>query len=306
MNIIEPDIRCYDYETVVGGISDKIYPTRFSLSKNVSVKNQVVDGEEISACAGCAIATVAEYIWGEEFSEGWAYSKFRSDSYNEPGLYLSVALDIWRKIGIVPKADFDTLAEMPDIKNLVDKFPELLDIAKKFCIGGHADINYADKEKRDIAIKDALSKPKEIALIASSGTYFTGNHAFVIDGWDDGKGTYTYQNSYGKEFGDNGHGEIPKSKIDAVYAVFADNFILPFKDVDKTRWSFKHIQNMYMSGVIKGATADTFNPEGYITREEAAAMLDRHSEKDDETNRRIYKLIYEMFNMLKNLINKKR
>lgn len=305
MNIFEPDIRSYDYETVVGGISEKIYPARFVLSKKVSVKNQVVDDKEIWACGACAIATIAEYIWGKEFSEGFAYSKFRSDSFNERGLYLTVALDVWRKIGIVPKADFDTLAEMPIIKALVDKFPELLDISKNFCIGGYADLNYADKNKRDAAIKDALSRPSEIALLASSETFFGANHAFVIKGWDDEKGKYIYQNSYGEEFGDNGCGEIPKNKIDAVFAIFADEFILPFKDVEKTRWSFKHIQNMYMSGIINGKTPDTFNPEGYITREEVAAMLDRHSQKEDETNRRIYKLIYEMFNMLKNLINKK-
>ena len=220
-------------------------------------------------------------------------------------LYLTIALDMWRKLGIVPKSDFDMLAEMPIIKEIVEKFPELLDIAKYFCICGYANLNYANKEKRDAAVKDALSKPEAIALVASSSSYFGAGHAFVINGWDDEKGVYLYQNSYGKEFGDNGKGEIPKSKVDAVFAVFADEFILPFVDVEKDRWSYKHIKNMYLSGIINGTTPETFNPADYITREEVAAMLDRHSEKEDATNRRIFKLIYEMFNMLRNLINKK-
>lgn len=68
-----------------------------------------------------------------------------------------------------------------------------------------------------------------------------------------------YQNSYGISFGDNGKGEIPESKVDAVFALFAEEFELPFKDVDKDRWSYKNIRNLYLSGVINGKTFDAFD-----------------------------------------------
>jgi len=292
-NIFESNLRQYDYEIVCGGISNKEYPAYFDLPQKVSVKNQEFNGREIQACGACAIATVAEYMWGKEFSEGFAYSKFRNETYNKPGLYLTIALDMWRKIGIVPLSDFGSLEEMPIIKNLVAKFPELLEKAKNYKIGGYASLNYAMKEKKDLAIKDALSKPNGIGLIASSSTYFGSGHAFVITGWNDKNNTYIYQNSYGITFGDNGKGEIPKSKVDAVFAVFADEFELPFKDVDKDRWSYKNIANMYLSGVINGKTPDTLDPEGYITREEVFAIADRILEKVDEKLIRIYEQMNE-------------
>lgn len=305
MEIYEADIRSYDYETAVGGLKATEYPKKFSLSKKVSVKNQVVDGKEILACGACAITTVMEYIFGEEFSEGYAYSKLRNDNHNTPGLYLTVALDILRKIGVVPKSYFDMLAEMPIIKDIVNKFPELAEISKKYRPGGYANLNYAFKEKKDLAIKDALSKPEEVALVASSNSYFSGPHAFVIDGWDDEKDVYLYQNSYGKEFGINGKGEIPKSEVDAVFAIFAEDFVLPFKDVTEDRYDFKAIKNMYMSGIVNGVSPDSFEPDRPLTRGEMCIMLDRNAEKEDETNRRIFKLIYELFNKLNNSKNKK-
>ncbi len=292
-NIFETNLRQYDYEIVCGGISNKEYPSYFDLPRKAKIKNQKFNKKEILACGACAIATVAEHIWGKEFSEGFAYSKFRSDTHNTPGLYLTIALDMWRKIGIVPLSDFGSLEEMPTIKELVEKFPELLEKARDYKIGGYASLNYAMKEKKDLAIKDALSKPDGIGLIASSSTYFGAGHAFVITGWNDENNTYIYQNSYGISFGDNGKGEIPKSKVDAVFAVFAEEFELPFKDVDKDRWSYKNIRNLYLSGVINGKTSDTLDPAGYIAREEVFAIADRILEKVDEKLIRIYEQINE-------------
>lgn len=290
-NIFETSIRNYDYEIVCGGISQRDFPTKYEISTTATVKNQEFNGKEVWACAACAIATVAEHLWGKEFSEGFAYAKFR-DGYNQKGLYLKVAMDMWRQIGIVPLADFGSLEEMPTIKSLVEKFPELLEKAKKFKIGGYAEINYADKNKKDLAIKDALSR-NDIGLVACSETYWGSNHAFVITGWNDDNNTYIYQNSYGIDFGDNGKGEIPKSKVDAVYAVFTEEFKLPFTDVEPDRWSFNHIRNLYMSGLINGVTDTTIEPDRYITREEVFAIVDRLMSKIDEQDINIYKQINE-------------
>lgn len=290
-NIFETSIRNYDYEKVCGGISSATYPSRFEISTESSVKNQEFNNKEVWACAACAIATVAEHIWGKEFSEGFAYAKFR-DGYNQRGLYLKVAMDMWRKIGIVPLTDFGSLEEMPTIKSLVEKFPELVDKAKDYKISGYAEINYTDKTKKDSAIKDALYR-NNIGLVACSNSYFGGAHAFVITGWNDDNKTYIYQNSYGIQFGENGKSEIPKSEVDAVYAVFTDEIVLPFDDVPKDRWSYKNIKNLHMAGIINGVSDTKFEPTRPITREEFCAALDRYIAKVDEQTTRIYKQINE-------------
>lgn len=291
-DIFNSRVREYDYEKVFGGIKEQVYPAKFELDKEISVKNQMLGDREIMACAACAIASAAEYMWEKDFSEGYAYARLRSDTYNRPGLYLSIALDLWRKKGIALLSDFGTLEEMPEIKEIVDKFPELDEKAQKWKIGGHASLDYSDREKKDNAIKDALMRDG-VPLIASSDSYFGGNHAFLIVGWNDESNTYIYQNSYGRDFGENGRSEIPKAHVDDVYAVFASETELPFKDVEKDRWSYKDIKNMYMAGIINGTSENTFEPERAITREEVAAMINRLAEKIDEKLERIYKQIHE-------------
>ena len=291
-DIYASGIREYSYDKVFGNAEKADFPARFELDREISVKDQMLGDREIMACAACAIASAAEYMWEKDFSEGYAYARLRSDNYNRPGLYLSIALDLWRKKGIALLSDFGTLEEMPEIKELVDKFPELDEKAAQWKIGGHASLDYSDREKKDNAIKDALMRDG-VPLIASSDSYFAGNHAFLIVGWNDESNTYIYQNSYGRDFGENGRSEIPKAHVDDVYAVFASETELPFKDVEKDRWSYKDIKNMYMAGIINGTSEDTFEPERAITREEVAAMINRLAEKIDEKLERIYKQIHE-------------
>ena len=293
-DIYASGIREYSYDKVFGNAEKADFPARFELDREISVKDQMLGDREIMACAACAIASAAEYMWEKDFSEGYAYARLRSDMYNKPGLYLSIALDLWRKKGIALLSDFGTLEEMPEIKEIVDKLPELDEKAQKWKIGGHASLDYSDREKKDNAIKDALMRDG-VPLIASSDSYFGGSHAFLIVGWDDENNTYIYQNSYGRDFGENGRSEIPKAHVDDVYAVFAKEAKLPFKDVEKDRWSYKDIRNMYMAGIINGTSENTFEPERAITREEAAAMLSRLAEKIDEKLERIYKQINERF-----------
>ena len=82
-----PSIRLYDFETAVGAASGN-FPERFTLPRTAEVKNQGAT----NSCCGCAMATIAEYIWEKEFSEGWSYAKFRTHSGE--GLYMQKALDM--------------------------------------------------------------------------------------------------------------------------------------------------------------------------------------------------------------------
>ncbi len=279
-----PSMRLYDYETVVGNIEDKKYPTKLIIPRTASVKNQ----GSIAACCGCAMATISEYLWENEFSEGWNYGMFRH--HKGTGLYVMKALDLWKKIGTVPLADFGMLYEMPEIQKLAEKYPELLKVAEKYRISGYAAIGYADKEKKDKAIKDALMQ-NNVALLAISNNYFGECHAIVLDGWDDEKNVYTIQNSWGHEWEDGGFGEVPKGEIDEVYAIFVDCVSLPFEDVEDGRWSNKSIKHMFYSGLMNGTSENTFEPEKAMTREEMATVMDRLCERLDDRFERLYDIV---------------
>ena len=279
-----PSIRLYDYETIAGNTGDKNHPTKFIIPRTASVKNQ----GSVAACCGCAMATISEYLWENEFSEGWNYAVFRN--HKGTGLYVIKALDLWKKIGTVPLADFGMLDEMPEIQKLAEKYPELLKVAEKYRISGYAAIGYADKEKRDRAIKDALVQ-NNVALLAISKNYFGECHAVVIDGWDDEKDVYTIQNSWGHDWGNGGFGEVPKGEIDEVYAVFIESINLPFRDVDKERWSYKSIRHMFYSGLMNGTSQEEFEPEKAMTREEMATVIDRLCERFDDRIERVYDIV---------------
>lgn len=278
-----PSMKLYDFETAVGAAAES-YPESYHLSRAAAVKNQ----GNISACCGCAMATIAEYAWGAEFSEGWNYAEFRR--HEGKGLYMQTALDMWLKLGTVPFADFGILREMPEIRTLAEAHPELSEIAAKYTICGYASLNYADRKRRDNAVKQAIMSG--VPVLASI-TYLGGGHAIAVDGWDDAKGVYTYQNSYGRDWGEGGYGTIGKDKLNDAYAVFFEGPELPFSDIPGNRWSHSAIKHMYMNGLMRGATDTEFEPERAMTREELAAVLDRLCDMLDARLERIYKIMNE-------------
>ena len=48
-----------------------------------------------------------------------------------------------------------------------------------------------------------------------------------------------------------------------------------FKDVGKNDWFYNYVGTAYSYGIIKGVSENEFNPNGTITREEAAVMVTR-------------------------------
>lgn len=279
-----PSLRLYDFERVVGA-SEETLPESFMLPRTAKLKNQ----GGTSACCGCAMATIAEYIWGKEFSAGWNYGTFRTHS--GAGLYMQKALELWQKIGTVPSADFGILCEVPEIQAITADYPELLEIATKYRISGYANLCYAQKEKRIKAVKQAVMRG--IPVLAAI-TYRGAGHAVVIDGWNDNKKCFTVQNSFGSDWGQGGYGEIGTDEPGELYAVFAEEIKLPFEDVSENRWSYSAIKHMYMNGLMNGVSDTAFEPERAITREEFATALDRLCEKTDERLARIYELMSEI------------
>jgi hypothetical protein len=281
------DLRIYDYEKVVGSVGTS-FPKKFSLKDRMTVKNQ----GDVGACLACVLASVAEYIWGKEMSEGFNYGMFREDKDKTPGLYLGKALSFATKLGFVPFDDFGILQEVPEMRELAKKFPELLEIGQKYKISGYAEITTL-RTKRDNAIKDALTKGN-IGLVAVSDDYFGECHAIMLTGWDDEQDAYEFQNSWGKDFGVDGVGYIPKNEVDDVVAILTEPIKLPFTDVAEDAWYYKSVKNMYMSGLVNGTSETTFEPDRPITRAEICAILDRLCSAEEKNNARIFKTLNEL------------
>lgn len=230
-------------------------------------------------CTGFAAATAAEILWGKRFSAGWFIGQSETEHQKGNGRYLIKVLDAMCNIGAVPLNEFGVLEELPDVFAAVKDHPTLLNIAGGYKADGYCNLLYASREKRDRCIKDAISRynnpDTRVAVLATSNSYFGENHCICLVDWNDETDCYIYQNSQGKGFGKNGRGEIPKNKIDAVYAVFANVKRLPFKDVDPAGWSYNDLKIAYDTGIIRGKTETEFAPGDFITREEVGAIVGR-------------------------------
>lgn len=283
---IEP-MRTYDYNLVRAGGSEEVnYPQEFIISPNHRgvLKNQ----GHISACVGCVMSSLAEVfdiieqekanqtIEDLEFSEGWAYGALRKDTDTQMGMFVSDALEQWSKKGMVPKKYFDILEEMPKMQKYTKSVSGLDKIAIPYKIKGYASLMSEDDKKTDLAIKKALYE-NDYGVLGVSYRYFLGgSHCITIVGWNDKTNSYKIKNSWGKNWGDKeGIGEIPKNQINCAYVII-DEVIEPnFEDVDKTKWYYKNVKNMYLSGIMNGTTSTLFEPEKNITRAELSTVLTR-------------------------------
>lgn len=283
---VEP-IRTYDYERAFGtNLEENDFTSYYILPKDRIgiIKNQ----GSVGACVGCVMSSLTEVfekIEAEkdgrnlsdedvEFSEGWAYGALREAKDNYYGMYTSLALEQWRKKGIVPKKYFNFLEEMPLMRQRVDAFPELYKIAERYRIKSYVSINYANKEKRDLAIKEAIYN-RQHGLLAVSVNYFGESHCIMLIGWDDKNDRYIFKNSWGEKWSGDGIGEIPKQYIDFVYVITDEELGLPFTDVKTDEWYFGDVKNVYLGNLMNGISDTEFGPLNNITRAEFATLLGR-------------------------------
>ena len=286
------NVRDYEFEAVTGAEkTEKLednFPKSFQLPP-YTIKDQ----GSIMACVGCATATMLEAQFNEEFSEGWDYGRLRNDDETFKGMIHTRTLDYLKKIGGIPKKDFDILKEMPDMKSICDEFPELDEKAKQFKISAYVKLNNGDTrtgQLKDLQIKKCITETKK-PLFAISPRAFGQSHAIVILGWNDEKNQYIIQNSWGKSYANKGVGSVKKEDICQVYQFIYEPVKLPFADVRETDWYYDAVKSCYMAGLIKGKTETEFKPNDNITRAEACAMFERLMTKTDNALNTLNKLI---------------
>ena len=294
-----PHMRNWTYERVCGAPKDEsLFSERFRLSdENTGFQK---DQGKVNSCVAEVICQIAEefarrrYNETVEMSDGFVYSSFRDD-FDGEGMFVTQALDAWCKIGTCEKKYFDVLKEMPELKKMVQKFPELFEYAKKHPLSGYVALNFAQAERRDKEIKTALMSNLH-GLLAVSDKYFGGSHAVLLVGWDDPEDGYIIKNSWGEDWGDNGFKVVPKSAIDAVYLPLYSDMAFPFEDVPQDAWYFDDVKGMYYSGLIKGVSDTCFEPERSVTRAELCAVLRRILKEEDMRNDMIMRLMEEKLN----------
>ncbi len=277
-------IRDYDFETVCGAIGES-FPEEYEIPRENT--GTLKDQGYVGACVAETIAQISEYWYSNqlkspiEMSEGFIYGALRKEDSKSEGMIVSVALDLWRKIGTLPKKYFDVLKEMPEMKNVVEKFPEFYDLASKYKLSGYVSLNYSNT-KRDNAIKEALTKYQYGLVAVSDDGFPGGGHCIQLTGWNDKKDTYKFKNSWGETYGDKGFAEISKKKINRVYLPLFEEVTMPFTDVKKDDWFYDDVQAMNFAGLIKGTSETTFEPYKPLTRAEACALFNRFAKEIDK------------------------
>ena len=315
-----PSIRLYEYEKVCGASAkaNNEYPETFCLNE-VEMGFAVKDQGSIGACVACATSTAIEAlilrdllnlkegepitddilkdkmnnIFGnDEISEGYTYGTCRQESSKSEGMIVTDALKYLTEKGTVPKKMFNYLNEMPDIKNIVNKYPELKEEALNYRIKGYVTMP-SEKNAKTRAMKDALMKYR-VPLVAVAPKKFGERHCICIVGWDDTKNAWIMKNSWGKDWENNGVGIISQNDISSeVYLLLANEIKLPFIDVKEDDWFYSAVKHVYMSDIMNGKSENVFDPNAPITRAEYATGISRLMKKIDERFENFNKILEE-------------
>lgn len=255
--------------------SDRIPKT---FSQNV-YKNGILY-TTVNSCVTCSIVKVIEVLYAikngyyTELSKGYAYVRHseRSDGGTVPEIVLESMLK--KGIGTVPYDMCTDYTEKPKICNIIESrhdLPELDKEAEKWTIENWQCVEGNNSKELRANIREYIDKYKVplIGDLKRSGL----NHCVVITGCDE---EYIYYHDHTKDGGEERarydnwckhfyHITIPEGGIE----------MKKFKDVPDNRWDKKYIDKVVEEGIMKGISADEFNPDGCVTRGQLAAVICR-------------------------------
>lgn len=154
-------------------------------------------------------------------------------------MYPREALKTLQKIGDVEKSEFDHNKEMNEIKELVDKdIDELIKKAEPFKIESYSRIHTISEIKQciinnvpvpiSIPVYNNLKLDDKNRVREPEGE-IEGYHMVIIYGWN--KEGFLFQNSWGKDWGDNGTAVLPYAyEINSAWAIStSDNNIYTYE-----------------------------------------------------------------------------
>ena len=236
-----------DYRMYVAATKASVYPDRYEITIP-TVKDQGI----VNSCVAHTLASFLEETHKDDnilFSTGFIYG-YRPLGYSQTqGMYPRQAISTLLKIGDVPKAEFDHNKELPEIKELVDNnLAKLKPIAEQYKIHSYARI-YTENEIKKLLINDItvpISIPVYNNLAYDKNTFIINNpigdcngyHMILIVGWnEDG---YIIQNSWGKDWADNGRAILPYDyPIDTAWAIATeDNNVYTYTTIWQKIYAF--------------------------------------------------------------------
>lgn len=262
-------------------------PSEFMLDKEFIPDCRDQGG--VGSCVGFAITNIMQILNYKEtgkrdrFSAGYVYGKCRDKDDVYTGMFIRKTLDYLIKTGSCFEAYFSRNEEMPLIRELIEKQPELDEKAYPYRIRGYEVYNKADKKAKLNSIKSAIMQ-YNVPILASTD-FYREPHAICIIGWSDKLQQYYIMNSWGPMVGDKGICKIDYDSIDWGYLLLDEknsNVLMPFEDVSEDKWYYKAVQHVYNAGLMNGTSESTFEPERTMTRAEMAQVLVNLCKKFDE------------------------
>ena len=207
-----------DYKMYIATTKATHYPDRYEIT-TTNVKDQGI----VNSCVAHTL----------QFSVGFIYG-YRPAGYNiEEGMYPRDAMKTLLKVGDCLKSDFDYNREMPQIKLLVDgNIDKLKPLAEKYRIKSYARI-YSKQDilkclynditvPISIPIYNDLAIDKLTKMVKQPEGECNGYHMILLVGYNEHG--YIFQNSWGKNWGDNGRAILPYDyPIDTAWAISTES-----------------------------------------------------------------------------------
>lgn len=203
------------------------------------------------------------------FSKGYTYGRHSRPDKTQGGMDYEHAMNSLLKLGTVPEEMFPYMNEIPDIIEDIVEHPNISIFDKE---AEKTKINSFTKIKGDIYFYDNVKKFLYEHQMPLVGNMVGKRHCTVIVGWDGDKLLFVDH---------DGRDDIMRGKFNEAYYLegYFDkeekDMSKKFKDVAENHWAKKYIDKVVEEGDMNGISEDEFNPDGYVTRGQLAAVIGR-------------------------------
>lgn len=205
-------------------------------------------------------------------SKGYAYGRHSNPNFknfkNGGGGDYDYTMNSILQRGSVPEEMYPMMNEIPNIIFDVENAPNLAELDKE---AEKTKIKSFTKIEGNGYFKQNVKKylyEKQMPLVGN----MTGqHHCTVIVGWDEDGFLFHDHNGSDKVYGGgkfNTAYYLDGGEVDEMPEI-------KFNDVSENRWSYEAIKYVAEQGIMKGTSANIFEPAKALTREEAAMLIYR-------------------------------